>query len=94
MRGLLATDARNLYDRIYRPTAVVKGSRKRSTIEALALREVIEECGTKLCWVHGGVMLSNILTKPHEKAQCQLFMNMGMRYGPHGGLRWMCTGAM
>ena len=80
VRGLLVTDARNLYDRIYRPTAVVKGCEKRSTIEALALREVIEECETKLCWVHGGVMLSNVLTKPHEKAQGQLFMNMGMRY--------------
>lgn len=80
VRGLLVTDNRNLFDRIHRPTVVIKGSEKRSDIESIALREQIEGCETKLCWVHGGAMLANALTKPKEKQQALMYLQMGLRY--------------
>ena len=41
-KGMLITDARNLFDKLIRPTASVKGAEKRSSIEALSLRENLE----------------------------------------------------
>ena len=45
-KGLLVTDAKNLYDKLDRATVRVKGAEKRSDIEAIA-------------WVHGGTMIAN-----------------------------------
>ena len=57
--GHMVTDAKNLFDKLYAPVLVVKGSEKRSSIEALGLRENMERTNTSISWVNGGAMLSN-----------------------------------
>ena len=47
----LMTDARNLYDKLYRATPTVKGAEKRSSIEATGLRENLENGETSIHWV-------------------------------------------
>ena len=63
-----------------KPMLTVKGAEKRSDIEAIALRENVKSCNTKMTWVHGGAMIANSLTKTTEKGQAFLYMQMGMRY--------------
>lgn len=76
----LVTDSKNLYDKIHRATVVVKGAEKRSDIEAISLRENLEDCKTPILWVHGGAMLSNSLTKPTEKQQMLDYIMLNFRY--------------
>ena len=76
----LVTDSKNLYDKIHRPTVRVKGAEKRSDIQAIALRENLEESETPIFWVHGGNMIANSLTKVHEKHQMLNYIQFGFRY--------------
>jgi hypothetical protein len=78
--GLLVTDARNLFDKMQRATVCIKGAEKRSDIEAISLRENAEDSGVRMCWVHGGAMLANSLTKPGEKGQALLYIQLGFRF--------------
>lgn len=78
--GILVTDSRNLYDKMQRATVCIKGAEKRSDIEAISLRENAEDSGIHFCWVHGGAMIANALTKTTEKAQALLYIQMGFRY--------------
>ena len=78
--GFVITDARNLYDKMNRATPVIKGAEKRSDIEALSLRENLERGQGQLLWVNGNAMLSNSLTKPHEKSQMMLYVKMNFRW--------------
>ena len=78
--GFVITDARNLYDKLRRATPVIKGAEKRSDIEALSLRENLERGQGQLLWVNGNTMLSNSLTKPHEKSQMMLYVKMNFRW--------------
>ena len=79
-RGLLITDARNLFDKLQRATVSVKGAEKRSNIEAICLRENTERSNVRICWVHGGAMIANGLTKVSEKHQVMLYLSMGFRW--------------
>ena len=79
-RGLLITDARNLFDKLQRATVSVKGAEKRSDIEAICLRENTERSNVRICWVHGGAMIANGLTKVSEKHQMMLYLSMGFRW--------------
>ena len=76
----LITDSTNLYDKIHRPAVVIKGAEKRSDIECISLRENIADNDTPLFWAHGGAMLANSLTKPHEKHQAMNYVNMNFRF--------------
>ena len=78
--GHLVTDAKNLFDKLYSPVLTVKGSEKRSSIEALGLKENMEGACTSISWVHGDAMLANSLTKTSEKHQMLLFVQMGFRW--------------
>ena len=78
--GHLITDAKNLFDKLHAPILTIKGAEKRSDIEALSLREHLEKGETTISWVHGDAMLANSLTKPHEKHQVLLFVQMGHRW--------------
>ena len=78
--GHLITDAKNLFDKLHSPVLVVKGSEKRSSIEALGLRESMERSRTTISWVHGDAMLANSLTKTSEKHQALLYIQMGFRW--------------
>ena len=78
--GHLVTDAKNLFDKLYAPILTMKGSEKRANIEALGLRESIERMGTTISWVHGDAMVANSLTKPNEKHQMLLYIQMGFRW--------------
>ena len=78
--ALQITDSRNLYDKVHRPTVVVKGAEKRADIEAISLRDNLEECNTKLMWVHGGAMIANSLTKCSEKHQAVMYTTLGFRF--------------
>ena len=80
VKGLLMTDARNLYDKLHRATPTVKGAEKRSSIEAISLRENLDHSKTDLHWVNGGAMLANPLTKTQEKGQFWLFLELGQRW--------------
>lgn len=79
-KGLLITDARNLYDKLHRATVCVKGAEKRSDIEAISLREHAEDSNVHIAWVHGGAMLANGLTKTTEKHQMFLFLQLNCRW--------------
>ena len=57
-KGLLVTDAKNLYDKLDRATVRVKGAEKRSDI-AISLREHAEASNVHKAWVHGGTMIAN-----------------------------------
>ena len=57
--GHSVTDAKNLFDKRCAPVLVVKGSEKRSNMEALGLQENMERVNTSISWVNGGAMLSN-----------------------------------
>ena len=78
--GHLVTDAKNLFDKLYAPILTMKGSEKRANIEALGLRESMERMGTTISWVHGDAMVANSLTKPNEKHQMLLYIQMGFRW--------------
>ena len=80
LRGLLVTDARNLWDKVHRPTVSVKGAEKRADIEAISLREHVSESNIHLAWVHGGAQIANGLTKTTEKHQTSLFIQLGFRW--------------
>ena len=75
----LVTDSKNLFDKLKRPTVVIKGE-KRSDIEAIALRQHVEDSDLRMCWVHGGAMIANSLTKPGEKHQLLTYIQLGFRY--------------
>ena len=76
----LVTDSKNLFDKLKRPTVVIKGEEKRSDIEAIALRQHVEDSDLRMCWVHGGAMIANSLTKPGEKHQLLTYIQLGFRY--------------
>ena len=78
--GHLVTDAKNLFDRLNSPVLTIKGSEKRSVIEALGLRENLERANTSISWVHGDAMIANSLTKVNEKHQAFLFAQMSFRW--------------
>ena len=78
--GHLITDAKNLFDKLFTPVLTVKGCEKRSSIEALGLRENMERTGTTISWVHGDAMIANSLTKPQEKHQMLLYVQMNFRW--------------
>lgn len=78
--AMIITDARNLYDKLFRPTPIIKGAEKRSTIEAISLRENSENTSTTLRWVRSGAMLGNSLTKTNEKGQFTLSLASGFRW--------------
>ena len=79
-KGLLVTDARNLFDKLHRATVCVKGAEKRSDIEAISLREHAEDSNVGIAWVHGGAMIANGLTKTTEKHQMFLFLQLNCRW--------------
>ena len=79
-KGHLITDAKNLFDKLNNPVLTVKGCEKRSSIEALGLRENMEKSNVTISWVHGDAMIANSLTKTTEKHQMQLFIQMGFRW--------------
>lgn len=79
-KGLVVVDAKNLYDKIHRATATIRGPEKRSDLEALGLRQNLERCNTPLRWVDGSGMLSNFLTKVHEKGQGWLYLSLDFRW--------------
>jgi hypothetical protein len=56
------------------------GAEKRSDTEALSLRENLERGQGQLLWANGNAMLSNSLTKPHEKSQMMLYVKMNFRW--------------
>lgn len=78
--GMLITDAKNLFDKLHRPAVIVKGAEKRSTIEAISLQEHLISSDTEIRWVNGDSMIANSLTKPSEKHQFFLFINLGFRW--------------
>ena len=80
VKGLFITDAKNLFDKLVRATPSVKGAEKRSGIEAMSLRENLINGGVEICWVDGGGMLANVLTKTSEKGQGWLFLQLGQRW--------------
>ena len=78
--GLFITDAKNLFDKLVRATPTVKGAEKRSSIEALSLRQNLNNGAVQVCWVDGGGMLANVLTKVSEKGQGWLYLQLGQRW--------------
>ena len=80
VKGLFITDAKNLFDKLVRATPSVKGAEKRSGIEAMSLRQNLQQGGVEVCWVDGGGMLANVLTKTSEKGQGWLFLQLGQRW--------------
>jgi hypothetical protein len=76
-KGMLITDARNLFDKLIRPTASVKGAEKRSSIEALSLRKNLERGTADIHWVNSGAIIANSLTKTKEKGQLMLCLASG-----------------
>eukprot|EP00435_Cladocopium_sp_Y103_P060542 s1303_g22.t1 len=78
--GIVVTDSKKLYDRLDRDTPTVKGEEKRATIEALALKDSCNDTGTMLRWVHSDAQLGNSFTKPTEKSQINLFLQLGQSW--------------
>jgi hypothetical protein len=78
--GITITDSKNLSDKINTDSPTVKGEEKRSTIEALALKDSSTESGTMLRWVHSDAQLANSLTKPLEKQQLLLFFQLNQSW--------------
>ena len=64
--GLLVTDSRNVYDKLQSTMLTLKGAEKRADLEALCLKEAINECGVQIRWVNGESQLANSLTKSIE----------------------------
>ena len=80
VKGLFITDAKNLFDKLVRATPSVKGAEKRSGIEAMSLRQNLLKGDVEICWVDGGGMLANVLTKTSEKGQGWLYLQLGQRW--------------
>jgi len=78
--GLLITDSRNVYDKLQNTMLTLKGAEKRSDLEALCLKEALNECGVNIRWVNGESQLANSLTKADEPQQLDLFRRMGLRW--------------
>ena len=76
-KGMLITDARNLFDKLIRPTASVKGAEKRSSIEALSLRKNLERGTADIHWVNSGAIIANSLTKTKREGQLMLCLASG-----------------
>ena len=67
-------------DKLVRATPSVKGTEKRSGIEAMSLRQNLLKGDVEICWVDGGGMLANVLTKTSEKGQGWLYLQLGQRW--------------
>lgn len=78
--AMMVTDAKDLHDKMSSTVLTIKGAEKRTSIEALSLKQNLYATGTPLRWVNGGAMLANVLTKPREKHQGWLFIKMGFRW--------------
>lgn len=78
--AIMVTDAKDLHDKLNSTVLTIKGAEKRTSIEALSLKQHLTATQTPLRWVNGGAMLANVLTKPKEKHQGWLFVRMGFRW--------------
>ena len=67
-------------DKLVRATPSVKGTEKRSGIEAMSLRQNLLKGDVEICWVDGGGMSANVLTKTSEKGQGWLYLQLGQRW--------------
>ena len=78
--GILITDSKNFYDKLNKDTPVVKGAERRADLEALTVKDSMEETDLMLRWVHSDAQLANSGTKPSEKHQIVLFRRLGQRW--------------
>lgn len=78
--GILITDSRNFYDKLFKDTPVIKGAERRADIEALTVKESMSTTGLQLRWVHSDAQLANSNTKPSEKRQILLFQRLANKW--------------
>ena len=74
--GILVTDSRNFFDKLWKDTPIIKGAERRADIEALTVKESMSSTGLMLRWVHSDAQLANSNTKPSEKHQIHLFQKL------------------
>lgn len=78
--GIHLTDSKNFYDKLNKDTPVIKGAERRADIEALTVKDSMQDTGLMLRWVHSDAQLANSMTKPSEKQQIQMFKQMGQKW--------------
>ena len=60
----LVVDCRGVYDALARSSSSCLGlEAKKSGLEALALKQVLVECGTMIRWCHPAAQLGDVVTK-------------------------------
>ena len=74
--GILVTDSRNFFDKLWKDTPIIKGAERRADIEALTVKDSMTSTGLMLRWVHSDAQLANSNTKPTEKHQIHLFQKL------------------
>eukprot|EP00435_Cladocopium_sp_Y103_P024799 s621_g6.t1 len=74
--GILVTDSRNFFDKLWKDTPIIKGAERRADIEALTVKDSMSTTGLMLRWVHSDAQLANSNTKPSEKHQIHLFQKL------------------
>ena len=74
--GILITDSRNFFDKLWKDTPIIKGAERRADIEALTVKDSMPDTGLMLRWVHSDAQLANSHTKPSEKHQVHLFQKL------------------
>lgn len=67
--GVLASDSRNLYDRVTKPVIPIKAAEKRSDMEGLMIKESMNTTSLDVRWVYSDAELASPLTKIGEKHQ-------------------------
>ena len=79
----LVLDCRGVYDALARSSSSCLGLKdKKSGLEALALKQSLQNCNTALRWCHSAAQLSDIVTKDSEAARApwELFVKRGYRW--------------
>ena len=79
----LVVDCRGVYDALARSSSSCLGLKdKKSGLEALALKQSLVECGTRIRWCHSAAQLGDVVTRDSDAARVpwELFVRRGFRW--------------
>ena len=79
----LVVDCRGVYDALARSSSSCLGLKdKKSGLEALALKQSLDECGTRIRWCHSAAQLGDVVTRDSDAARVpwELFVRRGCRW--------------
>jgi len=78
--GIIAIDAKSIYDAMHGASGPLELNEKRSAIEMVGIQKNLKPEGVSLHWVHGEANLADALTKDGAEAVMQAFLARDQRW--------------